>query len=129
MNVADKDAMFNEAFRVLKPGGFYTFSHLAEGANAPPIYPLPWALFPDMSFLETPEFIFTALSAFSQDNKSLKFIYKEIHEELFEDGRHIRTITSFVCDENNEFAKRELDFRLTEHGAIFTKPKHFTTPK
>jgi hypothetical protein len=58
----------------------------------------------------------------AKDNKSLKFIYKEIHEELFEDGRHIRTITSFVCDENNEFAKRELDFRNS-----FQKPTYRLT--
>lgn len=62
MNVADKAAMFKEAFRVLKPGGIYTFSHLAEGPQAPPIYPLPWALTPDVSFLETPEAIFETLS-------------------------------------------------------------------
>lgn len=53
------------------------------------------------------------------DNKSLEFIYKEIHEELFEEGKHIRTITSFVCDQNNEFAKRELDFRNS-----FQKPTY-----
>ncbi len=63
MNVADKDAMFKEAFRVLKPGGVFTFTHLAEGPNAPPIYPLPWALTPEVSFLETPEKIFAKLSA------------------------------------------------------------------
>ena len=63
MNVADKEAMFKEAFRVLKPGGIYTVSHLAEGPNAPPIYPLPWALTPDMSFLETQEKIFDILSS------------------------------------------------------------------
>lgn len=63
MNVADKESMFKEAFRVLKPGGTYTFSHLAEGPNAPPIYPLPWALSPEVSFLETPETIFEMLSA------------------------------------------------------------------
>jgi 2-polyprenyl-3-methyl-5-hydroxy-6-metoxy-1,4-benzoquinol methylase len=62
MNVADKEAMFKEAFRVLKPGGIYTISHLAEGPNAPPIYPLPWALTPEVSFLETPEKIFDILS-------------------------------------------------------------------
>ena len=39
MNVSDKSAMFKEAFRVLKPGGIFTFSHLADGPNAPPIYP------------------------------------------------------------------------------------------
>jgi len=30
MNVGDKTAMFNKAFRVLNPGGIYTFSHLAD---------------------------------------------------------------------------------------------------
>jgi 2-polyprenyl-3-methyl-5-hydroxy-6-metoxy-1,4-benzoquinol methylase len=63
MNVADKSAMFNEAFRVLKPGGIFTFSHLAEGPNGPPIYPLPWARTPDVSFLETPQKITDLLSA------------------------------------------------------------------
>lgn len=62
MNVADKPGMFKEAFRVLKPGGIYTFSHLAEGPEGPPIYPLPWALTPEVSFLETPQIIFDLLS-------------------------------------------------------------------
>ena len=55
--------MFKEAFRVLKPGGIFTFSHLADSPNAPPIYPLPWALTPDVSFLETPQKITEILSA------------------------------------------------------------------
>jgi SAM-dependent methyltransferase len=63
MNVADKTAMFGEAWRVLKPGGIYTFSHLAEGPNGLPIYPLPWARTPDVSFLETPQNITDTLSA------------------------------------------------------------------
>ena len=62
MNVSDKDAMFREAFRVLKPCGFYTFSHLAEGPEGPPIYPLPWALTPDVSFLGTPEAVLRLVS-------------------------------------------------------------------
>ncbi|MEQ9813164.1 MAG: methyltransferase domain-containing protein [Azospirillaceae bacterium] len=62
MNVADKRAMFREAFRVLRPGGIYTLSHLAEGPAGPPIYPLPWALTPEVSFLETPRKIIEMLS-------------------------------------------------------------------
>ncbi|MCV2866721.1 class I SAM-dependent methyltransferase [Albidovulum sediminicola] len=61
MNVDNKAGMFAEAFRVLKPGGIYTMSHLAEGPNGPPIYPLPWALTPEVSFLDTPELILTML--------------------------------------------------------------------
>jgi len=63
MNVADKSAMFKEALRVLKPGGIYTFSHLAEGPNGSPIYPLPWAISSDVSFLETPQKILDAVSS------------------------------------------------------------------
>jgi len=55
MNVEDKAAMFSEAYRVLKPGGIYTFSHLADGPNGSPIYPLPWARTPEVSFLGTPQ--------------------------------------------------------------------------
>jgi len=62
MNVADKDRMFKEAFRVLKPKGIYTLSHLAEGPNGPPIYPLPWALTADASFLGTPQDLLETLS-------------------------------------------------------------------
>ncbi|WP_171061004.1 class I SAM-dependent methyltransferase [Poseidonocella sp. HB161398] len=62
MNVADKDRMCKEAFRVLKPGGIYTLSHLAEGPNGSPIYPLPWALTAEVSFLGVPQDLLETLS-------------------------------------------------------------------
>jgi ubiquinone/menaquinone biosynthesis C-methylase UbiE len=62
MNVGDKRRMFAEAFRVLVPGGVYTFSHLAQGPNGAPYYPLPWARDASYSFLETPERILDWLS-------------------------------------------------------------------
>jgi SAM-dependent methyltransferase len=55
MNVEDKRRMFSEAFRVLVPGGRYTFSHAAQGPGGEPYYPLPWAKEPSYSFLGTPE--------------------------------------------------------------------------
>ncbi|MDF0600082.1 class I SAM-dependent methyltransferase [Psychromarinibacter sp. C21-152] len=55
MNVADKEAMAAEAHRVLRPGGIYTISHVAEGPAGAPIYPLPWARTPEVSFLGRPE--------------------------------------------------------------------------
>lgn len=61
MNVADKAAMFAEAFRVLSPGGRYTFSHAAQGPAGQPYYPLSWAREPSYSFLGTPEEILAGL--------------------------------------------------------------------
>ena len=55
MNVEDKAGMFAEAYRVLVPGGHYTFSHAAQGPAGEPFYPLPWAREPSYSYLGTPE--------------------------------------------------------------------------
>lgn len=63
MNVADKRAMFAEAYRVLKPGGRYTFSHAARGPAGEPYYPLPWAREPSYSFLGTPAEVLQTLRA------------------------------------------------------------------
>jgi len=63
MNVEDKPRMFAEAYRVLVPGGRYTFSHAAQGSAGEPYYPLPWARAPSYSFLGTPEEILESLRA------------------------------------------------------------------
>jgi SAM-dependent methyltransferase len=63
MNVEDKPRMFAEAYRVLVPGGRYTFSHFAQGPAGEPYYPLPWAMDRSYSFLGTPEEILEWLSA------------------------------------------------------------------
>jgi SAM-dependent methyltransferase len=63
MNVEDKPRMFAEAYRVLMPGGRYTLSHVAQGENGKPYYPLPWARDPSYSFIETPDEILELLEA------------------------------------------------------------------
>lgn len=54
MNIKDRQAFYNEAFRVLKPGGRLTFFDLLLGDEEKELdFPLPWARTPDISFLHT----------------------------------------------------------------------------
>jgi ubiquinone/menaquinone biosynthesis C-methylase UbiE len=51
MNIADKQKLYAEICRVLKPGGRYAFQEMAAGATAASYFPLPWATDPADSFL------------------------------------------------------------------------------
>ena len=43
MNVADRDRFFAEAFRVLRPGGFFALTEHGQGDGGPPHHPVPWS--------------------------------------------------------------------------------------
>lgn len=51
MNIADKDAFYREALRLLKPGGLLALSLVAAGPNGAPYYPSMWASRAEDSFL------------------------------------------------------------------------------
>jgi SAM-dependent methyltransferase len=44
MNVADRRRFFGEAYRVLKPGGFFALTEHGLGPAGNPHYPLPWSM-------------------------------------------------------------------------------------
>ena len=54
MNIADKDGLYREVHRVLKPGAPLVLSELARGPGPEPQYPTPWAKTAESSFLATP---------------------------------------------------------------------------
>ncbi len=55
MNIADKQKLYAEVFRVLKPDGRFAFQEMAAGEAATSYFPLPWATDPDDSFLVSAE--------------------------------------------------------------------------
>jgi len=55
MNVADKDKLYSEMWRVLKPGGSLAIYDILAGAGGPVYFPVPWARDFSASFLISPQ--------------------------------------------------------------------------
>jgi ubiquinone/menaquinone biosynthesis C-methylase UbiE len=55
MNVADKDGLAAEIFRVLRPGGRFAFQEVMAGPVEPLRFPTPWAVDPADSFVRAPD--------------------------------------------------------------------------
>ena len=57
MNISDKDRLYSEFHRVLKPGGRVCIYDIAAGPASPIHFPVPWARDPSISFLIAPDVI------------------------------------------------------------------------
>jgi SAM-dependent methyltransferase len=55
MNIADRDRLYREMRRVLKPAGKLALQEVALGPQGPPHYPVQWAREPSISFLLSQE--------------------------------------------------------------------------
>lgn len=55
MNIADKQRMYEEVRRVLKPRGSFALYDILQGAGGNLHFPVPWAREPSLSFLVTPD--------------------------------------------------------------------------
>lgn len=53
MNIPDKDKVYSEARRVLKPGGIFAVYDVLEGEGGEVNFPVPWAREPSISHLAT----------------------------------------------------------------------------
>ena len=54
MNIQDKGALFEEAFRVLEPGGRFGVYDIMGESGAEHAYAVPWASTSSMSFIDSP---------------------------------------------------------------------------
>jgi ubiquinone/menaquinone biosynthesis C-methylase UbiE len=55
MNITDRDRLYAEMRRVLKPGGKLALQEVAAGSGGPPHFPVQWAREPSISFLFSAE--------------------------------------------------------------------------
>jgi ubiquinone/menaquinone biosynthesis C-methylase UbiE len=55
MNIADRDRLYAEMHRVLRPAGRLALQEMATGAGGEPFFPTPWASNKSISFLLTPQ--------------------------------------------------------------------------
>jgi ubiquinone/menaquinone biosynthesis C-methylase UbiE len=70
MNVADKEQLYREIRRVLRPGGTLAFQEVMAGALSPIYFPVPWARTPQLSFLVEPSAARAQLAAMGFEEKA-----------------------------------------------------------
>ena len=63
MNIADKERLYAEAFRALRPGGRLALHEIMAGPAQPIHFPVPWAPDASISFLRPPEAVRALLAA------------------------------------------------------------------
>jgi len=61
MNISNRPALYQEMYRVLKPGGTLAIYDILAGPSGPVLFPVPWARSPETSFVVSPEDLRTLL--------------------------------------------------------------------
>jgi ubiquinone/menaquinone biosynthesis C-methylase UbiE len=63
MNIPAKDKMYEQARRVIKPGGIFAVYDVLQGEGGDVLFPVPWARDPSISHLATPSEMKSLLTA------------------------------------------------------------------
>ncbi|WP_439937658.1 class I SAM-dependent methyltransferase [Nocardia sp. N13] len=125
MNVADKRALYAEAFRVLRPGGRFVVYDVLQGEGGDVHYPVPWAKDSSTSFLATPEEMrellaaaaFEVTSEVDSSDESLAW-FQQVRARIQRDGPPPVTFAAFLGDAFGQMAANQV--ANLEEGRIRT---------
>jgi ubiquinone/menaquinone biosynthesis C-methylase UbiE len=70
MNIADKERLYAEIHRVLRPGSHLALHEIMAGPVAPIHFPVPWARGPEISFLRPPEEVRALIASIGFDESA-----------------------------------------------------------
>jgi ubiquinone/menaquinone biosynthesis C-methylase UbiE len=120
MNIADKAALYAEAFRVLRPGGRFVVYDVLQGEGGDVRYPVPWADDPSISFLATPEEMrellpaagFEVVSEVDSSVESLAW-FQQMRDRIQREGPPPVTFAAFLGDSFGQMAANQVA-NLTE---------------
>lgn len=70
MNIADKERLYGEIQRLLRPGGRLALHEIMAGPTSPVHFPVPWARDPSISHLQPPEKIRSLIAGTGLDETS-----------------------------------------------------------
>ena len=115
MNIADKPALYAEAFRVLRPGGRFVVYDVLQGEGGDVHYPVPWANDPSTSFLATPEEMrelltaagFEITSEVDSSDESLVW-FQQVRARIERDGPPPVTFAAFLGDAFGQMAANQV---------------------
>lgn len=115
MNIADKPALYAEAFRVLRPGGRFVVYDVLQGEGGDVRYPVPWASDPSTSHLARPDEMRTLLPAAGFDvvaeidssDDSLEW-FRQVRARIERDGPPPVTFAAFLGDAFGQMAANQV---------------------
>lgn len=105
MNIADKPALYAEAFRLLRPGGRFVVYDVVQGEGGSVHFPVPWAADSTTSFLASAERMrellpaagFEVVSEVDSSDESLAW-FQQMRARIERDGPPPVTFATFLGD-------------------------------
>lgn len=115
MNIPDKRALYDEAFRALRPGGRFVVYDVLQGEGGDVRYPVPWANDASTSFLATPEETrdllagagFEVTSEVDSSEESLGW-FRDMRARIERDGPPPVTFAAFLGESFGDMAANQV---------------------